>query len=74
MLETDESIPSPVSPTSSSIESVPLPVISPSVAFGEIEYITEGTHALIYKVVVADGATSKNCCLRIFRNFDGVAG
>lgn len=68
MLETYDPIPSPLSPTSSSVELIePLPTLGSSFVFRKVEYITEGTHAWIYKVLLTDGTASKNCCLKLFR-------
>ena len=46
----------------------PLPEIDAEIAFVNCRYITDGTHAFIYKVdVTYDTTVIETCCLKIFR-------
>lgn len=67
LIETYESIPSPLSAISNSVEIIEsFPTLDSSFVFGNVEYVTEDTHAWIDKVLLIVGTVSKTY-LKIFR-------
>src|SRR5579859_139054 len=65
--ESSESIEPSSSSTDSGEDIPPLPAIANVIAFLQPEYVTRGTHALIYKVSVEDSKGKLTICLKLFR-------
>ena len=45
----------------------PLPELQPQIVFSEFEFVAEGTHSFVYKVLASDESRRDVRCLKLFR-------